>query len=144
MAETGAMSLSEVVVAVIGVLATQAIPAYQSVSNACKGDRLMQADVLGLCHGVARACENGDTLITEMIGVTIAKRVWPPDSPEWKAAADARRLFENQGKLFGEIEGTDQASMNRYIALCRQYRREQDVFRAELLHAGKAPDPPGP
>jgi len=113
-------------------------------ANACKGARLAQAGVLSLCQGVARALENGDTLITEMIGVAIAKRVWPMDSAEWKAAADARRLIDYQGKLFGEIVGTDAASTQRYLALCRQYKREQEVFRAELLAAGRSPDPPGP
>ena len=143
-AQTGSMSLGEAVTVVIGVLAAQAIPAYQAVSNACKGDLLLQANLVSLCQGVARAFENGDTYITEMIGVAIAKRVWPPDSPEWRAAAEARRLFDYQSKLFGEIERTDTASTNRYIALCRQYRREQDVFRAELVDAGRNPDPPSP
>jgi hypothetical protein len=37
----------------------------------------------------------------------------------------------------------DATKINRYIALCGQYRREQDVFRAELVDAGKNPDPSG-
>jgi hypothetical protein len=143
---TGSMSLSEAVTAVIGVLAAQGLPAYQSVSNACKGDRLMQANVLNLCQGVARAFENGDTFVTEMIGVAIAKRVWPPESPEWKAAADARRLYDYQSGHWVELAPkTDSAAgIKRYLALCSQYRREQEVFRAELVDAGVNPDPPKP
>jgi hypothetical protein len=41
-------------------------------------------------RGIAKALQNGDTYITKMIGVAIAKRVWPEDSPEWKAAAEDR------------------------------------------------------
>jgi hypothetical protein len=145
-AQTGSMSLSEAVTAVIGILAAQGLPAYQSVSNACKGDRLMQANVLNLCQGVARAFENGDTFITEMIGVAIAKRVWSPESPEWKAAADARRLYDYQSEHWVDLAPkTDSAAgMKRYLALCSQYRREQEVFRAELVDAGVSPDPPNP
>jgi hypothetical protein len=144
-AQTGSVSLSEAAVAVIGVMAAQAIPPYQSVSNACKGERLTQADVSKLCQGVARAFENGDAVITEMIGVAIAKRVWPEDSPEWKAAVDKRRVYEYQSKLLLEVDETrDATNINRYIAWCSHYRREQEVFRAELVDAGKNPDPPSP
>jgi hypothetical protein len=30
----------------------------------------------------------------------------------------------------------------RHLALCAQNRREQDVLLAELIDAGKSPDPP--
>jgi hypothetical protein len=30
----------------------------------------------------------------------------------------------------------------RYLSLCEQNRREQDVVRAEIIKAGKSPDPP--
>jgi hypothetical protein len=144
-AQGGSISLSEASVAVIGILAAEAIPAYQSASNACKGERLNQPDVVSLCQGLARALENGDTFITEMIGVAIAKRVWPPNSPEGRAAVDARRLFDYQSKLWGELPlKPDGSSTERYISLCGQYRREQEVFRAELVDAGKNPDPPRP
>ena len=142
-AEAGSISLDEASVAVIGALAGETISTYLSASQACKGERLTQADVLKLCQGVARAFENGDTSITEMIGIAIAKRVWPEDSPQWKAAADARRVYEYRSKLLLEVDSTSGGvNINRYIALCRQYRREQEVFRAELVDAGKNPDPP--
>jgi hypothetical protein len=78
--------LSEVTI--IGILAAQAIPAYASVSRACKGERLERPEFVEVCRGVAKALEHGDTYITEMIGVAIAKRVWPEDSSEWRAAAE--------------------------------------------------------
>lgn len=142
-ARAGPVSLEDASVAVIGVLAAEAIPAYQSASKACKGERLNQADVVGLCQGLARAFENGDSLITEMVGVAIAKRVWPQNSTEWQAAVDARRVYEYRSKLFLEAPlVTGIASTDRYIALCSQYRREQEVIRAQLVDAGKNPDPP--
>jgi hypothetical protein len=143
-AETGSIALDEATIAVTGALAGETVSSYPAVSQACKGERLMQADVPKLCQGVARAFENGDAVITEMVGVAIAKRVWSEDSPEWKAALDKRRVYEYQSKLLLEVDATpDATKINRYIALCGQYRREQDVFRAELVDAGKNPDPSG-
>jgi hypothetical protein len=39
------MSVQEAEVTIIGYLAAQAIPAYQYVSNSCKGERLQQPGV---------------------------------------------------------------------------------------------------
>jgi hypothetical protein len=137
---TGKVSLEVAEVWVIGFLAREAIPAYQYVSHACKGERLQQAGVIEVCRGIARALQNGDTYLTEMIGVAIAKRVWPEDSPEWKAAAEARRVYDYRSKLFTEQRGEKFAK--EYLTLCAQNRREQDVFRAQLIKDGKNPTPP--
>ncbi len=143
--EAGSIALDEATIAITGALAGETVSSYPAASQACKGERLMQDDVRRLCQGVARAFGNGDGVITEMVGVAIAKRVWPEDSPEWKAAVDKRRVYEYQSKLLLEIDATpDATNIKRYIALCSQHRREQDVFRAELVAAGKNPDPPEP
>lgn len=142
-ADAASISLDEASVAVIGALAMESIPAYQFASKACKGERLNQPEVVILCQGVARAFENGDSFVTEMVGVAIAKRVWPENSPEWQAAVDERRRWDYQSKVWAELPApTATRSMQDHLALCGQYRREQDVFRAELIAAGKNPDPP--
>jgi hypothetical protein len=94
----------------------------------------------------SRAFERGDTYITERIGVAIAKRVWPDESPEWVAASEAQRVFEYQAKLFEKIDTTrrDETAAKNYLALCAANHREQDVFRASLVKAGENPDPPSP
>jgi hypothetical protein len=82
----------------------------------------------------------GDTYLTEMIGVAIAKRVWPENSAEWNAAVDARRVYDYRSKLFSALQGEKFAK--EYLALCAQNRREQDVFLALLIKDGKNPNPP--
>jgi hypothetical protein len=139
-AQTKTISLGEAEVWVIGVLAAQAIPAYGAASNACKGERLGRAEIIEVCRGVASAFERGDTYITEMIGGAIAKRVWPEDSPEWKKAAEARHVYEYRSKLALDLWDTSHAE--EYRALCVENRREQDVFLAQLIAAGKDPNPP--
>lgn len=144
-AGTGAMSLQEAQVIVIGYLAAQAIPTYGAASRACKGERLQQQQIVEVCQGVAKSFEHGDTYITEMIGVAIAKRVWPEDSPEYKAAVEARRMYQYRADKFMKSE---MATLNRpeqaehYLALCERNHREQDVFAGQLVDAGESPNPP--
>jgi len=144
-ADTKEVPLREALVEVIGVLAAQAIPAYSATSNLCKGDRLNSAEVVKDCRAVALAFERGDTYITEMIGVAIAKRVWPEDSQEWKAAVEARRVYQYRSEWI--LKSTlsslkDAQSAAEYLSLCGIYPREQDLWRAELIADGKSPDPP--
>jgi hypothetical protein len=143
-AETKKMSLEESEVAVIGYLASQAIPPYQTISTSCKGDRLQQPGVTEVCRGVAKALQNGDTYLTEMIGVAIAKRVWLEDSSEWKAASEERRVYDYRSKLFSKLEQRALTHPGEYLTLCTQNRREQDVFGAQLTSAGYDPNPPAP
>jgi len=103
---------------------------------------LQRAEIIEACRGVAGAFERGDTYITEMIGVAIAKRVWPEDSPEWKAAAEVRRVFEYRSKFWPASDIRDMSHAEEYLTLCAQNRREQDVLLAQLIAAGKNPNPP--
>lgn len=139
--QTKTMPLPEAEVLVIGFLAAQAIPAYAAASNACKGERLQRAEVVEVCRGVAKAFERGDTYITEMIGVAIAKRVWSEDSPEWKAAAEGRRVYEYRSEFWAALDVRDTPHADEYLTLCAQNRREQDVLAAQLIALGKNPNP---
>jgi hypothetical protein len=143
-ADTKALSLPDAEVTVIGVLAAQAIPAYGVASNSCKGERLQRADILEACRAVASAFEHGDTYITEMIGVAIAKRVWPENSPEWAAATEARRNYEYRSKFWGKLDiiPWSKSAAEKYLGYCEQNHREQDVLRAQLVAAGANPSPP--
>jgi hypothetical protein len=141
-AETKAVSLTEAEIFIIGILAAQSIPAYQVLSNACKGERLKRDDVVEVCRGIANALQHGDTYITEMMGIAIAKRVWPENSPQWKEATEARRSWEYRAKFLSEADTWNAAHTDEYLALCAQNRREQDVYKAELIATGKSPDPP--
>jgi hypothetical protein len=129
-------------VTVIGVLAAQAIPAYLPIGNACKGERLQRPEIIEVCRSIAISLERGDTYITEMIGVGIAKRVWPEDSPEWRAAADARRLYEYRAKVSGQLEAWNPTHAEQTLEMYAHGQREQDVLLAQLVATGKNPNPP--
>lgn len=143
-AQTGAIPLREAAVSIIGVLAAQALPAYNVVSKSCKGERLQRVEVVQVCRGIARAFEHGDTDITAMIGIAIAKRVWPEQSSEWTAATEARRAYQYRTRLLERIDRKpwDDNAARTFLALCAANHREQDVSRARLVAAGEKPDPP--
>jgi hypothetical protein len=143
-AQTKRISLEESEVTVIGYLAAQAIPPYKTISISCKGERLQQPGVTEICRGVAKALENGDTYITEMIGVAVAKRVWPENSAEWKAADERRRVYDYRSKLYSKLEQQALTHPEEYLTLCAQNRRESDLFAAQLIAAGYDPNPPAP
>jgi hypothetical protein len=140
-AATKTMSLAESEVAVIGYVAAQSIPAYQSISSSCKAERLQQPGIIEVCRGVANAMQRGDTAMTEMLGVAIAKRVWPEDSPEWKAAAEERRVNDYRAKLYSKVVFRSVTHPGEYLTLCAQNRREQDVLLAQLIALGENPNP---
>jgi hypothetical protein len=79
-----------------------------------------------------------------MIGVAIAKRVWPEGASEWKAAAEQRRVYDYRSKLYQKLEQRALTHPEEYLALCAQNRREADLFAAQLTAAGYDPDPPAP
>jgi hypothetical protein len=87
--------------------------------------------------------QNSDTYVTEMIGVAIVKRVWPEDSPEWKAADEQRHVYDYRSKLYPKLEQRSLIHPDEYLTLCAQYRRESDLFAAQLTAAGYDPFPSG-
>jgi hypothetical protein len=145
LADTRKIPQEEALVTVIGAVSDEAIPPFGSTSNMCKGERLNSAEVMENCRRVALAFERGDTEITAMLGVAIAKRVWPVDSPEFNAAVEARRAYDYRARLLLNSAVNwpfDAAATEKFLSLCAQYRREQDVERAEIIQAGNNPDPP--
>ena len=131
--------------ATIGFAAAMAIPAYQQISNACKGDNLKDPEVVQTCQRVSAVMRRGDTYITEMIGVAIAKRVWPEGGAQYLDAVSARRLahyrMDMQSKTSVAMIGSDKYA-EQHLQLLATHRSEQDVVLAELLGAGLNPNPP--
>jgi hypothetical protein len=140
-ANTKALSLTEAEIDVIGILSARAIPEYHVLSKACDAERLARAHGVEVCRGIATALMHGDTYITELMGVAIAKRLWPEGSPEWIEAAEARRSFDYRMTFSSHTEAWNAAHTDAFLILCADHRREQDVFQAELIAIGKNPDP---
>lgn len=131
--------------AVIGAEAALAIPAYQDLSQACKPPALLEPGRTETCKKISEVLRQGDTYITEMIGIAIAKRVWPEDSSEYLSAVAARHLAQYRMHTMGSILPASfrtDAVARQYITLLATHRTEQEVAIAVITAAGKSPDPP--
>jgi|ERR1700722_1080857 len=139
------MDLPTALIATIGMASGTSVPAYQTILNACKGDPLLDPDVLSTCRQVSTVMRGGDTYITEMVGIAIAKRAWPEGSPTYVDAISARRVAHYRIDADGKI------SLRRFLftgfaakrlQLMTEKTTEQEVILAEILNARRKPDPP--
>lgn len=141
---TKKLSFLEAQQTVVGGLISRILPSYSVLTSACQAERLGVAEVLEACRGVANSLVHGDTYLTEMIGVQIAKAAWPESSTQWQIADADRKQYEYASSHWVKITGglADATMAERYLLLCAQYHREQDVWRAQLIDAGERPDAP--
>jgi hypothetical protein len=138
-------SESETVVNVIGEMAAAAIPAYQRVSQACKGAALDDADTLAVCRGVARSLMHGDTYLTQFIGVAIGKRVWPVDSAEGESVREFERVQRfrmNEWEKLSIAALATEENARLFLEDAGACSSESDLALAELKRAGEPIDPP--
>jgi hypothetical protein len=134
----------EALIEAIGILAAQAIPAYQDMVRACKGAAWEEPEVLAACRRVATILRRGDTCLTQMIGLAIARRVWPQDSAEYREVLEAQRVARYRMAvdlpIYHASRWHDEAA-DHSLDLLSAHATEQEVFRAQLIEAGRAVDP---
>ena len=142
---TRSMDLPTAVDAINGVAAALTIPPYQPILNACKGDFLKDPVVVATCRRVASVMRRGDTYMTEMVGVGIAKRAWPDGSTEFLDAVNAKRVAHYRIHVDGQV-AIQRARNARYAAkrlqLMTENKTEQGVSLAEIIDAKLSPNPP--
>lgn len=129
----------------IGMTAAGSIPAYQSIVNACRGDALADPETVITCRRISAVMRNGDTYLTELIGTSIAKRVWSESDPEYADAVRARRVaryrMDAVSQIFNENYLHSSFAENQ-LKLMTEKRTEQEVNLTEILNAKLSPDPP--
>jgi hypothetical protein len=127
----------------IGVEAGRYIPAFQNISKACNESTVQDPARLSACRGVARALRSGDAFITEIEGVSIAKRVWPEGTGEHDGAVEASRviLYHIENSDWAKDLGSESGAIE-YLALIRAERREQNVADILIAREGKSLVPP--
>jgi hypothetical protein len=88
---------------------------------------------------------NGDTFVTEMVCIAVAKQLWPATSAAYADAVAARRLTLYRMHTEGSITLTNlrtNAEAMEYLQLMRVHRTEQEAALANTTSAGKSPNPP--
>ena len=143
--KTHTMDLPTALVATTGMTSGTAVPPYQTILNACKGDPLKEPDVLRICREVSTVMRGGDTYSTEMVGIAIAKRAWPEGRPTYVDAITARRVGHYRTDADAKLSlhrflSSDYAA--KRLQLMTEKKTEQEVILAEILNAGWSPNPP--
>jgi hypothetical protein len=144
-AKSKSMPLNDAIIAVSGELAGFGLPNYPSISRGCAAERMKRPGLLEFCRQLAAALMAGDTLIAEGIGVAIAKRAWPIDSPQWQAATEVRRVSNYRSTTLSNLESTgnwDEANAANYLRLIKAHPREQEALTAQLVAQDVDPTPP--
>jgi hypothetical protein len=132
------------VIAVIGAASAVVIPPVAGASLPCR-DWIPRQERRAECRSIARAFLQGDTAVAEAAGQNLTEALWAPDSPEARAAKEARRVLVYQVSTNGKAAATrlgDEAGVQRYLDKLARYRREREVIVAELAEAGLSATPP--
>jgi hypothetical protein len=130
---------------IMGAADAVQIPPYHSLIAGCQRDQLGDAETLDACRRLAAVLRNGDTYLTEMVGLGIAMRAWPDGSDQRREAMRRLRashyIADQEFRRAVAHAGSD-AAATAYLDLAGSHRSEQAVFSADLQQAGIATEPP--
>jgi hypothetical protein len=123
-----------------GIATAEIIPAFSPLIDACR-EAAPKSERREACLKLAKVMQKGDTVIVQMVGFGIERRLIPADSKEAKSLAERKRLLEWRlsaaNKLDSSILPWTQNSRTRTrLAQMRLRPREEDVCIA-LLRAHK-------
>ncbi|HEY5265093.1 MAG TPA: hypothetical protein VIJ37_08870 [Steroidobacteraceae bacterium] len=78
--------------ALYGVVGAEVIPPFGPLLETCRGPAgTLRRDV---CMKLSKTMQRGDTVIAQMVGFSIERRLLAPDSRESRAIAERKRLLE--------------------------------------------------
>jgi hypothetical protein len=139
---TRTMEDGEAVVLAIGLGAAQAIPPFRQLVRPCKD--VSQPENLGTCRRLSAALRHGDSFLVESLGLSIARRLWPASSDEYRKATEETRVLHYRLRTLGAWvpDLTSEAGANRYLGFLASHRTEQEAVVADLVARGISPSPP--
>lgn len=131
--------------ALAGVANAEIVPAFSSLIDACREARA-GSERREDCVKLAKIMQRGDTVIVQMVGFGVERRLIPADSKEARSLAERRHLLEWRmsaaGKLDYSILPWTQSSRTRTrLAAMRSRPREEDVCIALLREHKMALEP---
>jgi hypothetical protein len=131
--------------ALAGVANAEIIPAFSSLIDTCR-ESAAGGERREACLKLAKVMQRGDTVIVQMVGFGIERRLIPADSKEAKSLAERKHLLEWRllaaGKLDSSILPWTQSSRTRTrLAEMRLRPREEDVCIALLREHRMALEP---
>jgi hypothetical protein len=121
------------------------VPPLGAIASACRDAG--GAERRESCLRLARIMQRGDTVGVQLAGFAIAKRLYAPDSKEWRALAERRRVLEWRVSSAARDEEPllpwlQNALARERIALMRAAAREEDLDIAVLRKRRLPLEPP--
>ena len=141
---TKTMEDREALILAIGLGAAQAVPALQPLGRACKDVAVVRPEDLSSCRKLSGALRHSDTFLIESFGLSIARRVWPASSDEYRQAAAETRVLHYRLRELGELSPdlTSDEGAKRHLELLATHRTEQEALVADFVARGINPSPP--
>jgi hypothetical protein len=131
--------------ALAGIANAEIIPRFSPLIDSCR-ESAAAIERRDDCLKLAKNMQRGDTVIVQMVGFGIEKRLVPPDSKEARSLAAAKRLLEWRSAAAGRLDAsilpwTQNARVRMRLAQMRVRSREEDVCIALLRKHKMALEP---
>jgi hypothetical protein len=118
---------------VVGILAAVNIPAFQTVTHACRLDHFDLQGRRAACETLMIGLETSDAVLTQNLSLSLQESWWPPGTPKYETLhqklLQQRYLTVAAGRARGSHADAD-AQMR--IDVMRHVQREDEVERAML------------
>jgi hypothetical protein len=131
---------------VSGIASSEIIPPFSALLEACR-EPGAAAERRDLCLKLSKTMQHGDTIVTQMIGFSIERHLFAPDSKEARLLAERKHLLEWRVAAAAKFDHpllpwTKNARARARLVHMRYMRREEDVCIAILRQHRMALEPP--
>jgi hypothetical protein len=132
----------------LGIAGGEIIPPFAPLMEVCR-EPGATPERRESCLKLSKTMQHADTVVAQMAGYSLAKRLLPPDSKEARAVAERRRVLEwrmTESSKFDNalLPWTKNANARARLAQMRTLPREEDVCIAILKAHRVALEPPEP
>jgi hypothetical protein len=131
---------------VSGIANGEIIPPFAALVEACR-ESAAAAERRDLCMKLSKTMQHGDTIVAQMVGFSIERRLLAPDSREARTIAERRHVLEWRVAAAAKFDDpllpwTKNARARARLGHMRALAREEDVCIAILRQHKMALDPP--
>jgi hypothetical protein len=129
-----------------GIASGEIIPPFTALTEACR-ESSAAADRRDLCLKLSKTMQRGDTVVAQMVGFSIEKRLLAPDSKEARAIAERKHVLEWRVAAAAKFDNPllpwiKNARARARLVHMRAMAREEDVCIAILRQHKVALEPP--
>jgi hypothetical protein len=130
----------------MGIAGGEIIPPFGPLIDACR-ESTAGTERREVCLKLSKTMQRGDTIVAQIAGLGIEKRLVAPDGREARAIAERRRVLEWRLSTAAQFDTPllpwlKNARARSRLAHMRALPREEDVCIAILREHGMAIEPP--